>query len=96
MVLQLALSTRKKMSSTTMDGDAVDVGKAHLTSATLTIRLIKSFEYRTVKNLILNQVNVTTCTVGQLKSLIEESRSMHQAFISRNQSDLWIQAVSQS
>ncbi|KAF9433742.1 hypothetical protein BGZ76_009036 [Entomortierella beljakovae] len=42
------------------------------TSATLTIRVIKSFEYRTTKNLVLHNVDLTSTTVGQLRSLIIE------------------------
>ncbi|ORX61011.1 cytoplasmic protein [Piromyces finnis] len=34
---------------------------------TLTIRLIKSFEYRTFKNVILHDVDITTMTCGKLK-----------------------------
>ncbi|TIB40212.1 hypothetical protein E3P86_00784 [Wallemia ichthyophaga] len=39
------------------------------TSATLTIRLIKSFEFRTTKNLILRGVDLTATTVTQLVEL---------------------------
>ncbi|KAF9583586.1 hypothetical protein BGW38_009112, partial [Lunasporangiospora selenospora] len=42
------------------------------TSATLTIRVIKSFEYRTTKNLILHNVDLINTTVGQLRDLIIE------------------------
>ncbi|KAF9413939.1 hypothetical protein BGZ94_000558, partial [Podila epigama] len=41
-------------------------------AATLTIRVIKSFEYRTSKNLILHNVDLTTTTVGQLRQTIIE------------------------
>ncbi|KAF6764917.1 cytoplasmic protein [Ephemerocybe angulata] len=37
------------------------------TSATLTVRIIKSFTYRTEKSLVLHDVNLLTTTVGQLK-----------------------------
>lgn len=43
-----------------------------LTSATLTIRIIKSFTYRTSKNLVLKNVDLTTTTVGQLKDQCKE------------------------
>ncbi|KAG0054752.1 hypothetical protein BGZ83_010535 [Gryganskiella cystojenkinii] len=43
------------------------------TAATLTIRVIKSFEYRTSKNLILHNIDLTTTTVGQLKAKIIEN-----------------------
>ena len=35
--------------------------------ATLTIRVIKSFEFRTEKSLVLKDVNCEETTVGQLK-----------------------------
>ncbi|KAF9574186.1 hypothetical protein EC968_007281 [Mortierella alpina] len=40
------------------------------TAATLTIRVIKSFEYRTSKNLVLHNINLLTTTVGDLFGLI--------------------------
>ena len=40
------------------------------TSATLTIRVIKSFEFRTEKSLVLHDVNLETVTVGGLKELV--------------------------
>jgi len=43
------------------------------TSATLTIRIIKSFEYRTEKSLILHDVNLETTTVGRLKEVAKET-----------------------
>ncbi|CAK5264070.1 unnamed protein product [Mycena citricolor] len=42
------------------------------TSATLTIRVIKSFTYRTEKSLVLHNVNLETTTIGALK---EKARS---------------------
>ncbi|KAG0348267.1 hypothetical protein BGZ54_004676, partial [Gamsiella multidivaricata] len=42
------------------------------TAATLTIRVIKSFEYRTTKNLILHNIDLTATTVAQLRELIIE------------------------
>lgn len=41
--------------------------------ATITVRCIKNFEYRTCKNLVLQHVNLETCTVGDLKKLVLES-----------------------
>ncbi|KAI8890234.1 hypothetical protein K501DRAFT_169212 [Backusella circina FSU 941] len=41
--------------------------------ATLTIRCIKNFEYRTCKNLVLQHVNLETSTVGDLKKLVLEN-----------------------
>ncbi|RUS18441.1 hypothetical protein BC937DRAFT_88778 [Endogone sp. FLAS-F59071] len=43
-----------------------------LTDSTITIRCIKSFEYRTCKNLILHDVNLVETTLGDLKNLILE------------------------
>ncbi|KAI7861663.1 hypothetical protein BDF14DRAFT_1876973 [Spinellus fusiger] len=40
--------------------------------ATITVRCIKSFEYRTCKNLILKHLNLETTTVGELKTLIRQ------------------------
>jgi hypothetical protein len=37
-----------------------------VTNATLTIRCIKSFEYRTEKNLVLKGLDLTTLTAGEL------------------------------
>ncbi|CAG8562850.1 15587_t:CDS:2 [Acaulospora morrowiae] len=42
------------------------------TSSTLTIRVIKNFEYRTVKNLVLQHVNLESTTVGELKNIIRQ------------------------
>ena len=42
-------------------------------SATLTLRIIKSFEYRTEKSLVLHDVNLETITVGKLKEVAKES-----------------------
>ncbi|KAI0668558.1 hypothetical protein C8Q78DRAFT_1047802 [Trametes maxima] len=43
------------------------------TDATLTIRVIKSFEYRTEKSLVLHHVNLETTTVGQLKETVRQA-----------------------
>jgi len=43
------------------------------TSATLTLRIIKSFEYRTEKSLVLHDVNLETTTVGDLKHKTREA-----------------------
>ncbi|CUS07163.1 unnamed protein product [Tuber aestivum] len=41
-----------------------------LTSATLTIRVIKNFPYRTAKNLVLHNLDLTTLTSGALKERV--------------------------
>ena len=43
------------------------------TTATLTIRIVKSFEFRTERHLILHSVNCEATTVGQLKELARQS-----------------------
>ncbi|KAG7452962.1 cytoplasmic protein [Guyanagaster necrorhizus] len=43
------------------------------TAATITLRIIKSFKYRTEKSLVLHKVNLETTTVGQLKELAHEA-----------------------
>ena len=42
------------------------------TDATLTIRVIKSFEYRTEKSLVLHHLNLETTTVGELKETVRQ------------------------
>jgi hypothetical protein len=42
------------------------------TSATLTIRVIKSFEYRTEKSLVVHRINLETMTVADLKATVRE------------------------
>ncbi|GAA5874706.1 hypothetical protein JCM16303_002959 [Sporobolomyces ruberrimus] len=53
-------------------GDALTNTLRPLTDCFLTVRIIKSFEYRTTKNLLLPHVDVTTMTVGQLKDTCRE------------------------
>ncbi|KAG0297048.1 hypothetical protein BGZ98_000720 [Dissophora globulifera] len=57
---------------TSSTSDPLSNTLAPSTAATLTIRVIKSFEYRTSKNLVLHAVDLTTTTVGQLRVLIIE------------------------
>jgi hypothetical protein len=42
------------------------------TSATLTVRIIKSFEFRTEKSLVLHMINLETTTVGQMKEIARQ------------------------
>lgn len=49
------------------------------TDATITVRCIKSFEYRTCKSLVLQHLNLETTTVGELKSLVRESKTLLEA-----------------
>jgi len=43
------------------------------TSATLTVRIIKSFEYRSERSLVLHDVNLETTTVGKLKDIARQA-----------------------
>ncbi|KAF9119679.1 hypothetical protein BGW39_000123 [Mortierella sp. 14UC] len=56
----------------TTTGEPLSNTLAPSTAATLTIRVIKSFEYRTSKNLILHNIDLTATTVGQLRAMIIE------------------------
>ncbi|KAG0328636.1 hypothetical protein BGZ99_004906 [Dissophora globulifera] len=58
---------------TSSTSDPLSNTLAPSTAATLTIRVIKSFEYRTSKNLVLHAVDLTATTVGQLRVLIIEN-----------------------
>jgi hypothetical protein len=43
------------------------------TCATLTLRVIKSFEFRTERSLVLHNVNLETTTVGDLKNTARQA-----------------------
>jgi len=43
------------------------------TSATLTLRIIKSFEYRTERSLVLHGLNLETTTAGELKNIARQA-----------------------
>jgi hypothetical protein len=47
-------------------------------SATLTVRIIKSFEFRTERSLVLHGVNLEATTVGQLKDFARQGTKFHQ------------------
>lgn len=59
---------------TSMDSDNLTNHLRPTTDAILTIRCIKSFEYRTCKNLVLHHVNLEVLTIGELKDLIRQSK----------------------
>ncbi|KAF9002040.1 hypothetical protein BDQ17DRAFT_1244038 [Cyathus striatus] len=42
-------------------------------SATLTVRIIKSFEFRTERSLVLHDINLETTTVKQLKDIARQA-----------------------
>lgn len=75
----IRVCTKKERSRATKRRDyETGKGKERLTcdivtDATLTIRIIKSFTYRTTKNLVLHHVNLCTTTVGALKRLVRDS-----------------------
>ncbi|KAJ3213819.1 hypothetical protein HDU67_002413 [Dinochytrium kinnereticum] len=54
----------------------------------ITVRLIKSFEYRTTKNLVLHGIHTQQMTVGQLKALIRERISTDSSFKAYRNVDL--------
>ncbi|KAF8835441.1 hypothetical protein BDN67DRAFT_1072432 [Paxillus ammoniavirescens] len=43
------------------------------TEATITIRVIKSFEYRTERSLVLHKLNLETTTIGELKEIARQA-----------------------
>jgi hypothetical protein len=43
-----------------------------VTSATITVRVIKSFEYRTEKSVVLHDINLEDVTVAQLKDIVKK------------------------
>lgn len=45
------------------------------TSATITVRVIKSFEFRTERSLVLRDINLDTITVGDLKDIARNGQS---------------------
>lgn len=40
------------------------------TSAIITVRVVKSFEFRTERSLVLRDINLETTTVGGLKEMV--------------------------
>lgn len=45
-----------------------------LSAATITIRVIKSFEYRVAKALVLHDLDLEHTTVGELKKQVKEGK----------------------
>jgi hypothetical protein len=58
--------------STDADHELLATELRPLTDATLTIRIIKNFPFRTTKNLVLRDVDLTTMTVGGLMDKCRE------------------------
>jgi Uncharacterized conserved protein (DUF2340) len=44
------------------------------TSAVITVRVIKSFEFRTERSLVLRDINLETTTVGKLKETVRNGQ----------------------
>lgn len=42
------------------------------TSAIITVRVIKSFDFRTERSLVLRDINLETTTIGQLKTIVRD------------------------
>lgn len=42
--------------------------------ATITVRVIKSFPYRTCKNLVIGRLDLSTVTVGVIKAMVENGK----------------------
>lgn len=49
------------------------------TQATITLRVIKSFEYRTERSLVLHMLNLEITTVGELKDIARRGMPRHLA-----------------
>lgn len=59
------------MSSDTID-TTLTSAISPIASGTLTVRIIKSFEFRTERSLVLHNVNFETTTVGRLKEVAQQ------------------------
>ena len=57
----------------TMSDDVLTNVARPNTSATLTIRIIKSFTFRTERSLVLHNINLVTMTIVQLKEIAKQS-----------------------
>ncbi|KAK4054551.1 hypothetical protein OIV83_001045 [Microbotryomycetes sp. JL201] len=69
---QDAAAVASAATRSTADGDALTNTLRPLNDIFLTVRIIKSFEFRTMKNLYLPHVDATTVTVGQLRTIVNE------------------------
>lgn len=58
------------------------VGTRHpaVSLATLTVRVIKSFPYRTCKNVVLHNLDLDTVTAGELKEMVKARIQVQPAF----------------
>jgi len=51
-----------------------------VTDSLLVVRVIKSFSYRVVKNLVLPHIDLTATTIGDLKKRVNEEIQKHPGF----------------
>lgn len=63
------------MAMTSLDDEPLSNTLRPLTDATITVRVIKSFEYRTLRGLVLQHVDLTSLTVGELKDRVRKGAS---------------------
>lgn len=66
-----SLNTVSDRMSTTISDVLTNVALPK-TSATLTLRIIKSFEFRTERSLVVHAINLETTTVGELKEIARQ------------------------
>jgi Uncharacterized conserved protein (DUF2340) len=64
------------------------------TSATITLRVIKSFEYRTEKSLVLHDINLEQTTVRGLKEQVLQREHAH--FPLRERATIHLQVINTS
>lgn len=60
------------MASSTPEHELLATELRPVTNAVLTVRIIKSFPFRTTKNLVLKDLDLTTLTVGGLMDKCRE------------------------
>lgn len=78
-ILTYIVTSFKYRMSAEQDSDISDVLtnlSLPKTSATLTLRIIKSFEYRTEKSLVLHNINLETTNIGELKELARDGTTL--------------------
>jgi hypothetical protein len=61
------------MDSELSDSALMNVARPR-TSAVITVRIIKSFHFRTERSLVLHDINLETTTVGQLKDIARQGK----------------------
>lgn len=75
----IGTSTSTSPLTASTEGDGISDVLTNLarpkTSATLTVRVIKSFEFRSEKSLVLHDINLLMTSVGGLKEKVKEGAS---------------------